>query len=130
MISCIMTLYDFFRIFIEFFIALIHCVSFFNFFLIIDDVRNSIRFFLKNYFNFIVLFLLFSVAFLTLFKSSMFVMFRNFFLSTSFSILNVIFFFSSLSCSLWSFFSSCFFLRFRFLLLLLLSLSHLRRFSL
>ena len=93
LISCIMILYDFFKIFIESFITLIHCVSFFSSFLIIDDAKNSIKSSLKSYFNFIVSLLLFSVVFLTLFKSSTFVMFRNFFVSTLFSIFNVISFF-------------------------------------
>ena len=63
LISCIKTLYDFFKIFVEFFIDLIHFVLIFNFFLTIVDAKNSIRFSLKSHLSFIVLFLLFFLIF-------------------------------------------------------------------
>ena len=93
LISCIMISYAFFRIFIESSITLVHCVWFFNFFLIFENAKNSIKFSLKSHFNFIVSLLLFSMILLIFFKSSTFVMFRNSFFSTSFSIFIVNFFF-------------------------------------
>ena len=65
----------------------------FQFFLIIENARNNIKFSLKSYFSFIVSLLLFSITLLTFFKNSTFVIFRNFFFSTSFLTFNVIFFF-------------------------------------
>ena len=92
MILCIIILYNFFKIFIEFSIALIRCMWFFNFFLIMENAKNSIKFLLKNHFNFIVLFLLFSMIFWLFLKNSTFVIFRNSFFSMSFSIFIVNFF--------------------------------------
>ena len=113
-----MILYDFFKIFIESSIILIHCVSFFNSFLIIDNAKNNIKFSLKSYFNFIVSFLLFSIILWILFKSSIFVMFRKFFFRFRFRYLSSFFFlFSSLSCLLWLFFLFCFFFSFSILVI-------------
>ena len=113
MISCIKILYDFFKNFVEFSIAMIYFVFLFNFFLSNDNAKNSTKFSLKSHFNFIVSLLIFFVVFLIFFNNSTFVIYRNFVFSTSFSICNVSFF-SSLLCSLSLFFYRVFFFVFNF----------------
>ena len=92
-ISCIKILYDFFKIFVEFSIDLIHFVFFSSFFLTIADAKNSIRFSLKSYLSLTVSLLLFFVVFLILFSSSKSVICRSLFFSISFSIRTVSSFF-------------------------------------
>ena len=126
-----MVSYNFFKNFIKSSIALIHCVSFFNFFLIIENVRNNIKFLLKSYFNFIVSFLLFSIILLIFFQKFDICYVSQSFFSTSFLIFNVTFFsfFVVVMFAVIIFFT-VFFFRFRFLLFSLLLLSRMRMFLL
>ena len=77
---------------IDFSIVLIHWFFFFNFCLIVDNVRNSIRSSLKNHFNFIVSLLFFSVILLILFNNFTFDICCKFVFFFSFFIFNVNFF--------------------------------------